>query len=113
MGGRGTTSPANKYAMQTGARSLIIATGYDDEDRLDLITARSTAVPGASTGKPIDRQQSEQVSAAQIQNEADLPYITITNQETPLGGAIYPFLEETGRAWAVVSHDLDNATSYP
>ncbi|MCC6613311.1 MAG: hypothetical protein IT320_07515, partial [Anaerolineae bacterium] len=61
--------------------------------------------------------QSEQVGAAvaiqAIQNESDLPYITITNQETPLGGAIYPFLEQTGRAWAVVSHDLDNSTSYP
>ncbi|MCC7206904.1 MAG: hypothetical protein IT323_06335, partial [Anaerolineae bacterium] len=30
-----------------------------------------------------------------------------------MGGAIYPFLEQTGRAWAVVSQDLDNPTSYP
>ena len=39
--------------------------------------------------------------------------VGIINQETALGGAIYPFLEQTGRAWAVFTHDLEQTTCYP
>lgn len=46
-------------------------------------------------------------------DESQLPQITIINQETALGGAIYPFLEQTGRAWAVVSSELEKPTPYP
>ncbi len=39
--------------------------------------------------------------------------VTVINQETALGGAIYPFLEQTGRAWAVVSSELEQPAQYP
>jgi hypothetical protein len=51
-------------------------------------------------------------SAAPI-DEKNLPQVTIINQETAMGGAIYPFLEQTGRAWAVVAQELDSPTPYP
>ena len=38
--------------------------------------------------------------------------IGIINQETALGGAIYPFLEQTGRAWTVFTHDLEQPACY-
>lgn len=113
MGGRGRKSPANKYALRARAGLLIMATVYEGQERSAGVAPESAPAAVAPTEHPIEGQQSEQVSTAHIENEADLPNITLINQETPLGGAIYPFLEQTGRAWAVVSHDLDNPTPYP
>ncbi len=39
--------------------------------------------------------------------------VGIINQETALGGAVYPFLEQTGRAWTVFTHDLEQPACYP
>ena len=133
MGGRGTSSPTAKYTLRTGSGTLPPGQGRED-DEIEPITAAAESEP-VSTGSSVsataaavetpDRQQSEQVGAsaissqtpvsptAQTQDESELPYVTIINQETALGGAIYPFLEQTGRAWAVVSHDLENPTAYP
>jgi len=113
MGGRGRKSPANKYAMRAGAGLLVMPTGHGAQAHSDEVIPESAPISTAPTDNPIEGRQSEQVSGAHIENEADLPHVTITNQETPLGGAIYPFLEHAGRAWAVVSHDLENPTSYP
>jgi hypothetical protein len=42
----------------------------------------------------------------------ELPYQVI-NLDTPLGGAVYPFLEQTGRAWSVISSPVNAPTVYP
>src|SRR2546429_4468867 len=39
-------------------------------------------------------------------------YHVITS-ETPLGGAIYPFLEATGRQWSQITHPLAQEIAYP
>lgn len=39
--------------------------------------------------------------------------ITITDFESQLGGAVYPFLEATGRAWRIVSSPVNNPAQYP
>ena len=133
MGGRGTSSPVAKYTVRTGSGTLPPGQGREDEEKEPVMAAaeRETAAPASSVNtlaasvQAADRSQSEQVGASatsdqasaspaiQAQNESELPHVTIINQETALGGAIYPFLEQTGRAWAVVSHDLEDPTSYP
>ena len=35
--------------------------------------------------------------------------MTIVNARTPLGGAIYPFLERPGARWAIISYTVDQA----
>ncbi len=42
-----------------------------------------------------------------------LPSYTVIDQETALGGAIYPFLEATGRAWRIVESSVKQPASYP
>lgn len=115
MGGRGSRSPAKKYALR--GTIPLSATAIETLEQADQISSEPVITMVEPAELSAVGPQSEQVGAAvavqTIQNEADLPYITITNLETPLGGATYPFLEQTGRAWAVVSHDLDNPTSYP
>ena len=133
MGGRGTSSPVAKYTVRAGSGTLPPGQGREDEEKEPV-----TAVPENETGAAAssvdtsaasvdtaERPQSEQVSASAVsdqasaapatptQDESELPHVTIINQETALGGAIYPFLEQTGRAWAVVSHDLEDPTTYP
>ncbi len=39
---------------------------------------------------------------------ADLPY-TVTSHDDPMGGAIYPFLEQTGRAWRIVTQPVESS----
>ena len=133
MGGRGTSSPVAKYTVRAGSETLPPGQGREDEEKEpvtaaaegETIAAASSVDTAAASVDTAERPQSEQVSASAVsdqasiapatpaQNESELPYVTIINQETALGGAIYPFLEQTGRAWAVVSHDLENATTYP
>src|SRR6185295_5189558 len=42
---------------------------------------------------------------AEVAAALDLPY-TIIDQEAALGGAIYPFLEATGRAWRIIESSV-------
>ncbi len=128
MGGRGTSSSAEKFSLRLKSRLVPIGTGREDEPK--ALIAEPTSENTVDVATPMQdegvRSQTEQVSMSAtaapmssaaplvpVQNEADMPYITIINQETALGGAVYPFLEQTGRAWAVVSHELENPTSYP
>ncbi|MHB8629488.1 MAG: hypothetical protein ACYDBJ_24000 [Aggregatilineales bacterium] len=41
------------------------------------------------------------------------PWDVVISPESDLGGAVYPFLEQTGRAWAVVSSRIEQPASYP
>ena len=41
------------------------------------------------------------------------PTDVLINQETELGGALYPFLEQTNSAWSVVSNSIDKPAVYP
>jgi len=133
MGGRGTSSPVAKYTVRAGSGTLPPGQGREDEEKEQVAAeaeretgaAASSVDTSAASVNTAGRPQSEQVSASAVsdqasaapatpaQDESELPYVTIINQETALGGAIYPFLEQTGRAWAVVSHDLEDPTTYP
>jgi hypothetical protein len=46
---------------------------------------------------------------APIIKEETLPY-TVISPETALGGAVYPFLAQTGRAWRIVARPVDKLT---
>jgi|GEM_PF-3331113 len=133
MGGRGTSSPVAKYTVRAGSGTLPPGQGREDEEKEpvtaaaegETIAAASSVDSSAASVDTAERPQNEQVGASAVsdqasaapatpaQDESELPYVTLINQETALGGAIYPFLEQTGRAWAVVSHDLEDPTSYP
>jgi hypothetical protein len=119
MGGRGTISPSARYVVRAGFGAFLPGRGgaasvekpemptgieivADDAGSAATNTATENSAPSSATV----------ITAAPL-NEADLPQITVINQETVMGGAIYPFLEQTGRAWAVVAQELDNPTSYP
>ncbi|MCZ7569325.1 MAG: hypothetical protein M5U01_12200 [Ardenticatenaceae bacterium] len=41
-----------------------------------------------------------------MSRDEEPPYARIA-EDTPLGAAIYPFLEDLGRAWTIVAYDLD------
>src|SRR5687768_15224043 len=57
---------------------------------------RGRASPDTSTEERLSAEPVEQV----------VPYVVI-GHDTQLGGAIYPFLEQTGRAWRILSRPLD------
>jgi hypothetical protein len=71
------------------------------------------AIPVASDKSAGDQPllPTEKPSTAPI-SESD-PTLTIITPSTPMGGAIYPFLNSTGRAWSIVSYLLDRPPSYP
>ncbi len=41
------------------------------------------------------------------------PAYQVINSETPLGGAVYPFLEATGRAWSQITCAVNTRVAYP
>src|SRR5712691_3801961 len=84
-------------------------------------TPGSIAVmPGTSSEVTTPISQPLQVATSTSSSAADtslsastLPSYTVIDQETALGGAIYPFLEQTGRAWRVVESNVKEGASYP
>ncbi len=63
----------------------------------------STPTPGNDTSSA-ETQQGLQPSE---------PAYHVVTSETPLGGAIYPFLERTGRAWSQVARPIAQEIPYP
>ena len=47
-------------------------------------------------------------TAIPFETLADLPY-TITSHDDPMGGAIYPFLEQIGRAWRIITQPVESS----
>ncbi|MHB8624592.1 MAG: hypothetical protein ACYDBJ_13325 [Aggregatilineales bacterium] len=136
MGGRGASSGAVKYAPQEGTGTLPPGRGREDDEEQEPDRPQTEQVAALAAGSgdsppiatfslppgetavtteviPSVRKQSGSTSVSAAIEESQLPQINIINQETALGGAIYPFLEQTGRAWVVVSSDLENPTQYP
>jgi len=109
----GTVEPQIEAAAITIVEPLAIA---EKMPQLELVGA-SAQVNSTGAGPAIFNTQTTSdgvaTQSARALDESALPQITVINQGTALGGAIYPFLEQTGRAWAVVSQELENPTSYP
>lgn len=99
MGGRGAISPSARYSVRAGFGAFLPKQGGTIHATTGNVQVVTENIPVQTTFAPID--------------ESLLPQVTIINQETALGGAIYPFLEQTGRAWAVVAQELENPTPYP
>ncbi len=127
MGGRGSKSygrsaPRHRLSdyVWTGGGSASSVIEPQIEPAAVAVLERELPIESATTSESSrDETQAAMESGSATLNspvaaidESQLPYITIINQETALGGAIYPFLEQTGRAWAVVSSELENSTPY-
>jgi len=125
MGGRGTVSSSARYVVRAEFGAFIPNRGSADAvgpSSASVVVTEAVAVIepalAAASIAPSSSSVATGITSAAptrspVVNEADLPQVTIINQETALGGAIYPFLEQTRRAWAVVSSELENPTPYP
>ncbi len=100
MGGRGAISPSARYSVRAGFGAFLPKQGG------------SVPTATGNVGGVTETVSVETMPPAPI-DESLLPQVTIINQKTALGGAIYPFLEQTGRAWTVVAQELENPTPYP
>ncbi len=129
MGGRGTNqhsagSAIRRLTLQQYAQVMlplvdvgVIAPRHDPE-AATYPNAAPDSPPSSTVADVFERPQTEQPGAALAVaaspvDQSDLPYVTIINQATALGGAIYPFLETNGRAWAIFTTDLDQTPAYP
>ncbi|MBK8934865.1 MAG: hypothetical protein IPM76_21640 [Chloroflexi bacterium] len=66
----------------------------------------SESTPGGDALRPPWRYPVGGGGSAYIKEESSLPY-TVIRPETALGGAVYPFLAQTRRAWRIVVQPVD------
>src|SRR5258707_1451797 len=71
----------------------------------------STASTSPEGSSPLDAPISG-TAIGSSQPDSPLEY-TIIDQETAMGGAIYPFLENTGRAWRIIESNVKDPAEYP
>src|SRR5258708_33557391 len=80
-------------------------------ERKGFFLLRSSHMPGSERDRPDFSHTQPEARAGFSGRETRLP--SVITSETPLGGAIYPFLTATGRAWSLFAHPLGETLRYP
>ncbi len=117
----GLILPRTESAAIAEAGAGLVVPSQGGEVLVDLVTATGREGEGASGGSVAASAGegtggTEAVAGAGGSSAGadlgELGYVVI-DQETALGGAIYPFLEQTGRAWRVIESSSKAIASYP
>src|SRR5450755_595352 len=104
MGGRG------QFFKRTFGRSYMTAGSSALAEPAELLVEGV----GVGVGVVAPRADPLAIPSESARSAADFSSdYTVIDQQTALGGAVYPFLDQTGRAWRIIKNSVKEPTVYP